>query len=377
MLLHYNIVRKNIIIGMSAIGINALLAFYNETSEVVARHFELYLITKWFVIIACLISIIMAIKRKHLELTQELVPIVAIFFMCSGELFAPGYNLAYTQLVIFIPMMMKVPFWRIATYLGVCLFSYLISIAFGQTLNTTVQNYPNYITDVVISIFTSTFIGFFLAFFVKRYEDQLEELRGRYANFGLNSSMVIHDLKNNLMTPYRQLSSIKDSPGALMATSAIEESINKLHHVLNFHTDTQYCDPRKAIEEVTDAMNLASYGIIVDHRGVTGHLPISVNNFKSIILNAFGNSAHMTDESGASLVLTIEYIDHGLRIIDNGPGFPVDVIKNFENLVASSVKSLGNGIGLINSRMIVEMSGGSMSLSNHPSGGAVITISFI
>lgn len=62
-----------------------------------------------------------------------------------------------------------------------------------------------------------------------------------------------------------------------------------------------------------------------------------------------------------------------LRIDDNGPGFPVDLMDRlFEPYVTSKVK--GTGLGLAIVKRIVEEHAGSIVADNSPTGGATVTI---
>lgn len=375
-MLQTNIIKKNIIIGMFAIAANALIASIYDRSDMITNHYSVFIISKWIVILTCVFSIVSTCKNKFLSLNQELVPITAIFYMCSGELFAAGYNLAYTQLIIFIPMMLKIPFWRVLTYLGSSIVLFGTSIYFGQTLRTEVVNYPNYVNDVLISVVTSTVLGFLLAFFVKRYEEKFERMKSKYTNFGLNTSVVIHDLKNNMMAPYRYFSSLDQTPEAIKAVQTIEESMAQLQHILAFHKDNQICNPQKIVKETITAMELANRGIKVIEINECDNLPFSESNLRSVITNAISNSVYMSRADHKNLIINIKYYETGISIRDNGAGFDSEAIENFKNYISSSEKSLGNGIGLINSRLMIEVCGGVMDIYNHEKGGAVVSIKF-
>ncbi len=64
-----------------------------------------------------------------------------------------------------------------------------------------------------------------------------------------------------------------------------------------------------------------------------------------------------------------------LEVIDNGPGFPEIVLENpFEPY--ASKKSTGSGLGLAICRKIISEHDGTISLSNLPEGGAMVSIRF-
>ncbi len=65
-----------------------------------------------------------------------------------------------------------------------------------------------------------------------------------------------------------------------------------------------------------------------------------------------------------------------IEIADNGPGFPPDKLECvLEPYFTTRVK--GTGLGLAIARKIVEDHKGEMRLSNNPSGGAIVTLSFL
>jgi signal transduction histidine kinase len=65
--------------------------------------------------------------------------------------------------------------------------------------------------------------------------------------------------------------------------------------------------------------------------------------------------------------------DHCLRVRDNGPGIPAEMLPRLFTPFASS-KSTGTGLGLSISRRIVEEHDGQLSAANRPEGGACFTI---
>lgn len=376
-MLQGSLVRNNIIIAMTAIGLNAIVALFSDSTSAIQHHYQIFLATKLTVIITCIVCIILSIRHKYLAICQELVPITAIFYMCSGEIFAPGYNLAYTQLMMFIPLILRMPFIRIMSYIAASFVLFIISVCLGSTPDTTVANYPNYFSDIVVSICTSTLLGAFLAAFVKRNEAKLENLKNKYTNFGLNASVIIHDLKNNLMAPYRHLSTMKDSPDAEKAVTAIEESVSKLQEILAFHEEDQRCRLEDVVKDIIRVMELSSRGITVKEIGIGDFIPCSERDIRSVVTNIFTNSIYMSELKNIELQITVKYQKRGVIIEDNGVGYPQKAIRNFQNYIPFSERTLGNGIGLINSRLLIETCGGKMSIYNHPGGGAATEIKFL
>jgi two-component system sensor kinase FixL len=62
-----------------------------------------------------------------------------------------------------------------------------------------------------------------------------------------------------------------------------------------------------------------------------------------------------------------------VSVADEGPGFPRKVLDNMHAPFLSTKGRSGMGIGLSISRRIVEAHGGTLSLRNAPSGGAIVS----
>lgn len=64
-----------------------------------------------------------------------------------------------------------------------------------------------------------------------------------------------------------------------------------------------------------------------------------------------------------------------IRVEDNGPGIPPDVLPDiFDAFVSTRLDSKGTGVGLTVSEGIVHQHGGSISASNRPGGGALLEV---
>ncbi len=121
-----------------------------------------------------------------------------------------------------------------------------------------------------------------------------------------------------------------------------------------------------------------------EHRGITitaryaGQRVIQLDpdRMKQVIFNVLSNAADELPGGGEVLVATSTEAEHlQLCIADSGPGWPDDMIATLFAQPRGSAKPNGLGLGLVISREIVELHGGTMSAGvSAELGGAQLTI---
>jgi len=100
---------------------------------------------------------------------------------------------------------------------------------------------------------------------------------------------------------------------------------------------------------------------------------IDHERIKQLLINLIKNGFESSDN--AEVKIEFSDTDEGVRILieDNGPGFPVDILKSdFGPYV--STKQEGSGLGLIICQRIIFDSGGTIELYNREEGGAGLII---
>jgi signal transduction histidine kinase len=102
--------------------------------------------------------------------------------------------------------------------------------------------------------------------------------------------------------------------------------------------------------------------------------------FSSLLVNRVLNNllenelAHLPAGRQIHLRLRCKQDSAELVIEDNGPGFPPDIIaRAFERFVKGK-NSPGHGLGLAFVDAVIQAHGGSVSIANRATGGAVISI---
>lgn len=115
---------------------------------------------------------------------------------------------------------------------------------------------------------------------------------------------------------------------------------------------------------------------------ITGRLPsemvavlVDASQIRQIIVNLVLNAVQAVGPTG-EVTVTVRALEDGrgeLRVEDNGPGLPADVVRRlFEPLFTT--RSAGTGLGLALCRRITEKHGGEISGGNRSEGGACFVV---
>jgi signal transduction histidine kinase len=109
-------------------------------------------------------------------------------------------------------------------------------------------------------------------------------------------------------------------------------------------------------------------------------VPADPERIEQVLGNLLSNALRFVPEGGKiNLTLTCEPKEMSLTVRDDGPGIPTEALPRlFERFYRAdrgrSRQDGGSGLGLAIARQIVELHGGSISVENHPQGGAVFQI---
>jgi two-component system sensor histidine kinase KdpD len=156
----------------------------------------------------------------------------------------------------------------------------------------------------------------------------------------------------------------------LLNMSRLENGMLKVHR--------DWCDCNELLHSVLQSVgNSDSHTIIFHENDSLPLLKIDAGLVQQAVYNILYNALIYTPP-GASISLSITYSNEycNITIADNGPGFPVDslplVFDKFYRLPLS--KAGGTGLGLSIAKGFIEAHGGTISVENVVTGGAVFRL---
>ena len=106
-----------------------------------------------------------------------------------------------------------------------------------------------------------------------------------------------------------------------------------------------------------------------------GTIRIDHGIFLTVAENLIGNAVRFA-QTKLELILTLKGNVLSLSVIDDGPGFPAELLKSGPKPFGKLEESAGHfGMGLYNSNLLCLKHGGNLRLENSPAGGAIATAS--
>ena len=109
-------------------------------------------------------------------------------------------------------------------------------------------------------------------------------------------------------------------------------------------------------------------------------VPGDYDRLMQVFVNLLRNGMLAFDDTGRIVVAASPLAQDGrswmsIRVDDDGPGIPEDVLPNiFEAFVSMRLDSRGTGLGLTVAEGIVQQHGGSIVAANRPEGGARLEV---
>ena len=230
-----------------------------------------------------------------------------------------------------------------------------------------------------------------------RFSDRLAESEAERRRLDQGRQKLIADISHDLKTPItviagyidaicdgkvppqeqeRYLRAIQGKAAALTElVNAFHEYSKVEHPEFVLHTQpTDLCEFLRAyLAEKYDEIDLASFGLEVDLPDHPIRCALDPLQFRRVLDNLLSNALRH-NRLGTMLFFRVSAQDNQavLSVADNGVGIPPqrarDIFEPF--VVGSDARSgQGSGLGLSITRRIMELHGGSISLSTRPSSG--------
>jgi len=213
-----------------------------------------------------------------------------------------------------------------------------------------------------------------------RLGDELAEARDM-EGFGKVATFVLHDLKNQVYP----LSLLVDNAREFINDKEFQEDmldslgniVTRMNELIAQLTNIPKNNSLK-LEEI-DLMDMARDAARqvpdaeIEFKGGGVRARVDVEQMRKVALNLFLNALE-AGESNRFTVL-VEY-DNGpvFRVIDNGHGIDEEILKEGLFVPFKTTKKKGMGIGLYQSKRIVEAHGGGLYATSGDAGGAVFSV---
>lgn len=159
-------------------------------------------------------------------------------------------------------------------------------------------------------------------------------------------------------------------------TRTLKEYLGRVHAGPGKPEDV---DLAAAVEDLAELLRYqAPPGVRVVNRVGGGHVVrVPPDALRQVVLNLGINAMEAMDSRGGTLTFEARREEAGrtvLAVLDNGPGFPPDVLAD-RTEPFTSLKEGGSGIGLRVVRRLTAEMGALLRLSNRPKGGARVELS--
>lgn len=233
-----------------------------------------------------------------------------------------------------------------------------------------------------------------IARLAKTFNRMLDRIQTSVTELRLVTDAVAHDMKSPITSIRGTLESTLSNDPSERWRDSVCEAIEGLDRLLNFlnttldvaegqagalRLDRSIVDLSAVVRQLVDlyqpALAEQHHELVLD---VEDHVTVDADSslFHRVLSNLLENElAHLPEGCEITVRLHLHHGSAELVIEDNGPGFPPDVRKRaFERFVKGKDSS-GHGLGLAFVDAVVRAHGGSVTISDRPVAGAVVTLS--
>lgn len=204
--------------------------------------------------------------------------------------------------------------------------------------------------------------------------------------FQAMSAFFVHDLKNAASTLSLMLQNLPvhfDDPlfrqdvlrGMGEATDRINTVINRLTSLRHLELNLSEVDVNLLVDEAVKALNGAPNLKVVKHLALQPKLKLDRDQFASVITNLLLNSRDAVGPGGEIAIETTQRDNWAVvSIADNGCGMSPAFLKSSLYRPFRTTKKKGLGIGMFQSKIIVEAHKGRITVESEPAVGTTFRL---
>ncbi len=222
-----------------------------------------------------------------------------------------------------------------------------------------------------------------------------QNLRERNEQLSLLNRIVRHDIRNDMSVIQGWAKLLRDelSPEeeeildpilrASQHTTDLTRDVRELMTVLGEEgtaVELQSIDVVGVIEEEVERVRRTFETAEIQIRSVRSSIDVQANTMlSSLIGNLLNNAVQHTDEETAKITIDIDVREESVivTVTDNGPGIPDEQRNSVFEQETKGLNSDGTGLGLYLVDTLVDVYGGSISISDNEPKGAVFTVELV
>lgn len=213
-----------------------------------------------------------------------------------------------------------------------------------------------------------------------RLGDELAEARDMEA-FGKVAAFVLHDLKNQVY-PLSLLEEnareyINDPEFQQDMLDSLSNIVGRMNTLIaqltNIPTKGSLSLERVDLMEVAKSAAEALPSARIEFAGGPVMVELDVSEFKKVAVNLYLNAMEAGDNAPFKVFVGVEG-GPVMRVSDSGPGIDEEILEGGLFVPFKTTKKRGMGIGLYQSKQILEAHGGSIVATSPEGGGAIFTV---
>lgn len=369
-----------VILGMvfSLIQIPGDLQYINQNQGIGVKF---YLIGRIILFLSFVTIFVLKFSKKYIVKDNDILLVATLLtiYACHGQLFLPGYFMAYMQSIIAYSLFFALPKKKFTPLLIGSGFLMILSVCLSDVTYASDEVLSQkFKIDVSISIFIINVLSYFGYKFITVAQHQKNIMSDKFLEVGRHAAMVVHDLKGVMFSPRIYIN--------LMEQKIRENKINDLPKIMeSLKTEYEYLtDYVKSLNNLSKISNeiselpareILDSIIFVFFRNtllkenvdikVEGTLKTNEYYFRSIVINLLKNSIENFDiKKQKDKKVFISVKNNEVIFKDNGGGFSQDALNKIKSEDCFTEKKEGTGLGLFLVRNYINQTGGKVIFYN-------------